>query len=372
MTRLNLVTGGGGFIGRHLVRVLVERGEAVRVLDIGGAEGLPAAVEIMRGSILDAGTLDRTLDGVDRLYHLAANPNLWNRDPQVFARINHEGTRQVLAAAARAGVARVVYTSTESILKSCRVSTRDSRRAGLVDESVSLDLADMPGAYCRSKFLAEQEALAAAGTGLPVVIVNPTMPIGPGDRHLTPPSRMLLGFLNGSIPAYLDCAFNVVDVRDVALGHVLAADRGRTGERYILGGENFRVAALRALLAEASGLAMPRRRVPYGVAVAIAAAEAAVAALTGRPPTAPLAGVRLARTPSLFDCSKAVAQLGLPQRPLRVSLGDAVLDFAARGLLRRPAARQPAPAPAARGPGIPAARSGEAPPRAPARSLEVS
>jgi len=339
MTRLNLVTGGGGFIGRHLVRLLVERGEAVRVLDIAGAEGVPASVEVVRSSVLDAAALDRALAGVDRLYHLAANPNLWNRDREEFDRVNHAGTRQVLAAAARSRVTRVVYTSTESILKSCRVSTRNSRRAGLADETVSLNLADMPGPYCRSKFLAEQEALTAARNGLPVVIVNPTMPLGPGDVHLTPPSRMLLGFLNGSTPAYLDCAFNLIDVRDAAFGHVLAAERGQTGERYILGGENVRMEALLRLLSEVTGLPMPRWRVPYAGAVAVAVVEEGIAALTGRPPTAPLTGVRLARTPSIFDCSKAIGNLGLPQTPLRASLIDAVRDFAVRGLLRRPLER---------------------------------
>jgi dihydroflavonol-4-reductase len=339
MARLNLVTGGSGFIGRHLVRLLVERGEAVRVLDIAAAEDLPATVEMVHGSILDTATLDRALSGVDRLYHLAANPNLWNRDRAVFGRINYEGTRQVLTAAARSAVTRIVYTSTESILKSCRVSTRASRRAGLADETVSLRLADMPGPYCRSKYLAEQEALAEASNGLPVVVVNPTMPLGPGDVHLTPPSRMLLGFLNGSTPAYLDCAFNLVDVRDAALGHVLAAERGQTGERYILGGQNVRMEALLRLMSEVTGLTMARWRVPYGVAVAVAVIEEGVAALTGRPPAAPLTGVRLARTPSVFDCSKAIDRLGLPQTPLRTSLVDAVRDFAARGLLRRPLER---------------------------------
>lgn len=345
MTRLNLVTGGGGFIGRHVVRLLVERDETVRVLDVAGAEGLPESVDVIRGSILDAETLDGALVGVERLYHLAANPNLWHRDSRAFERTNYEGTRRVLAAAARAGVTRIVYTSTESILKSCRAPRPAGQAAGLADETVSLELADMPGPYCRSKFLAEQEALAAARDGLPVVVVNPTMPIGPGDTHLTPPSRMLLGFLNGSTPAYLNCAFNLIDVRDAAHGHLLAADYGRAGERYILGGENIGLDALLRLMTDVTGLAMPQRSVPYAVAVAVAAIEEAVAAMTGRSPTAPLTGVRLARTPSTFDCSKAIERLGLPQTPLRTSLIDAVLDFEARGLLRRPLPRPLTPEP---------------------------
>lgn len=323
MKRLNLITGGGGFIGRHVARLLSERVEAVRVLDIAGVRHRSPSIECIAGSILDASTLRRACSGVDRVFHLAANPNLWDRDARTFQRTNHLSTCRVLEAAARANVQRLVHTSTESILKSCR------RAAGVADETVSLELADMPGPYCRSKFLAEREALAAARGGLPVVIVNPTMPVGPGDRHLTPPSRMLLGFLNGATPAYLDCAFNLVDVRDAALGHLQAADHGRVGERYILGGENIQLSALLRLLAEVTHLPMPRWRVPYGVAMAVALVNEGVAALIQRPPVAPLTGVRL-------DCSKAVEKLGFHQTPLRNSLIDAILDFAARGLLRRP------------------------------------
>lgn len=329
MKRLNLVTGGGGFIGRHVAQLLHARGEAVRVLDVAGATGMPDSIEVIEGSILDAGLLRRAFSGVDRVYHLAADPNLWNRDSQVFERINHLGTCRVLEAAARAGVERFVHTSSETTLKG-------RQRAGAaISEIVSVRLSDMAGPYCRSKFLAEQEALKAAEAGLPVVVVNPTLPIGPGDRHLTPPSRMILGFLNGSAPAYLDCVLNLVDVRDAALGHLQAADRGRSGERYILGGENIRLSHLLRMLADITGLAMPRRRVPYGVAVAVAMINEAVATVTGRPPVAPLAGVRLARAPSPFDSSKATDALGLPHRPLRSSLLDAIVDLARRGLVRQ-------------------------------------
>lgn len=331
MKRLNLVTGGGGFIGSHVVQLLHERGEAVRVLDVAGAAEMPDSIDVIEGSILDAGLLRHAFAGVDRVYHLAADPNLWNRDTNRFERINHLGTCRVLEAAARAGVERFVHTSSETTLK----SRRGDGAAGTISETVSLGLSDMAGPYCRSKFLGEQEALKAAKAGLPVVVVNPTLPIGPGDRHLTPPSRMLLGFLNGSAPAYLDCVLNLVDVRDAALGHLLAADLGRPGERYILGGENIRLSCLLRLLADVTGLAMPRRRVPYGAAVAVAIVDEALARVTGRPPVAPLAGVRLARTPVGFDCSKAMAALGMPSRPLRSSLVDAILDFASRGLLRQ-------------------------------------
>ncbi len=342
MTRRSLVTGGGGFIGRHLVRLLLERGERVRVLDIvpadgAPADGLPQSAEMVLGSITDAACVREAMADVERVYHLAANPNLWAPRAASFLEVNHLGTRTVLAEAERRGVERVVYTSTESILKkSPGMRLWRQQEAAPIDERVELGVEDMPGPYCRSKFLAEAEAHAAARRGLPVVIVNPTMPIGPGDRHLTPPSRMLLGFLNGEMPAYLDCVFNLVDARDVAAGHILAAERGQVGERYILGNTNIGLKQLLDLLHELTGLAMPRLRIPYPVALAAALVAETISAVTGRPPMAPLTGVRLAATPLAFDSRKAVEVLGLPQTPLRRSLLDAIADFARRGLVRRP------------------------------------
>jgi len=329
MTRLSLVTGGGGFVGRHLVRLLHERGERVRVLDLAAAPGLPQAVEIITGSILDPDKLRRAMAGAERVYHLAANPNLWASDSGVFMETNYRGTLAVLAAAADAKPERIVYTSTESILKSYRRPSPDT-----VDETVSWTVDDMPGPYCRSKFLAEQAAMAAVRDGLPVVIVNPTLPIGPGDTHLTPPTRMLLDFLSGKTPAYLDCVFNLVDVRTVALGHILAADKGRIGERYILGGRNIGVPDLLELLGRLSGRRMPSLRIPYWLAWSTAAISESLSLVTKRPPIAPLTGVRLARTPMRFDSSKAIRELGLPVTPLEASLADALAWFAEQRLLR--------------------------------------
>lgn len=331
MTRLSLVTGGGGFVGRHLVRLLHERGERVRVLDLSGADGLPPEVEIVRGSILNGDKLRRAMEGASRVYHLAANPNLWAPDPKIFMETNYRGTQAVLAAAAEAKPERIVHTSTESILKSYRRPTPST-----VDETVSWTVDDMPGPYCRSKFLAEQAAMAAARDGQPVVIVNPTLPIGPGDAHLTPPSRMLLDFLNGKAPAYLDCVFNLVDVRTVALGHILAADKGRIGERYILGGQNIGVPDLLQMLGKLSGRRMPTLRIPYWLAWTTAAISETLSLATKRPPVAPLTGVRLARTPMRFDSSKAVRELGLPETPLEASLKDALAWFAQQRLISPP------------------------------------
>ncbi|MGH6933841.1 MAG: NAD-dependent epimerase/dehydratase family protein [Dongiaceae bacterium] len=329
MSRRSLVTGGGGFIGRHLVRLLVERGEQVRVLDIADAKDLPDGVEFVRGSILDAECVAGALKGVDRLYHLAANPNLWAPDPNDFYETNFRGTETVLAAAARTNLERIVYTSTESILKS-----RRRRNPDLIDETVAWTVDDMPGPYCRSKFLAEQAAIRAAGSGCPVVIVNPTMPIGPGDVNQTPPTRMLLGYLSGSTRAYLECHFNLVDARDVAAGHLLAAERGVIGERYILGGTNLRMSEFLAELEQLTGVVMPSIRIPYFVALGYAAIDEAWANLTKRPPTAPISGVRLTHTPMVFDNSRAVRDLGLPQTPLRKTLQDAIAWFRQQGLLR--------------------------------------
>ena len=328
-----LVTGGCGFIGRHLTALLAQRGYRVRVLDLQGWPGAPAGVEIHRGSILDPTTLANAMEGVRLVFHLAANPNLWAPDPRTFHEVNFEGTCRVLEAVARSGVERLVYTSTESILKNTRA--RNGEVAALIDESVELVLEDVWGAYCRSKFLAEGAARRAAQAGLPVVIVNPTMPVGPGDGLLTPPTRMLLGFLNGATPAYLDCEFNLVDARDVAIGHLLAAERGRFGERYILGGENLALGHVLDLLREMTGLPIARARVPYTLAYIAGWISEGIARLTKHPPIAPLTGVILARSSMAFDSRKARRELGWHCRPLRQSLQDAVFDLQDRGLLRR-------------------------------------
>ena len=332
MRELTLVTGGLGFIGRHLVEALVGRGMSVRVLDLQAPERPRPGVDYRTGSITDAGTVAAAMDGVGRVFHLAARAGLWAADPAEMLAVNQQGTRNVLEAAERAGVERLVHCSTESILKS-RLRDPDS---GLIDETVQPPEAEMCGAYCVAKLRAEQEALAAARRGLPVVVVNPSVPVGPGDVNLTPPARMLLGFLNGRFPAYLDSTLNLVDARDVAEGHLRAAERGRVGERYLLGNENIRLADLLGLLEELTGLAMPRRRVPYWLAFTASTVQEWVSDhFTRRPPTAPLTGVRLARTPMRFDNRKAREELGLAFRPLRESLADAVADFAARGLLER-------------------------------------
>ena len=219
---ITLVTGGCGFIGQHLVRALVARGERVRVLDIDDANFDMPNVELVRGSITDPRAVRAALEGVHRLYHLAGIPDLWTANKDDFLAVNYHGTRVVMEDASQCDLDRIVYTPTESILKAS-----GSRRTVLpTDETVELELGDMPGPYCRSKFLAEREALSAARRGQLVVIVNPTLPVGPGDFRLTPATRIIVNFLNGRAAGYLECELNMIDVRDVALGHILAAEKG--------------------------------------------------------------------------------------------------------------------------------------------------
>jgi len=329
---VTLVTGGAGFIGRHLVRLLAARGARVRVLDLQDARDLGDGVDCVVGSICDPDAVRRAMAGAATVYHLAANPDLWAPKREAFAQTNLEGTRVMLAAAAEARVQRFVHTSTESILKGRRATVNGAPQK----ENVTLSIDDMMGPYTRSKFQAEAAAMAAAAQGLPVVIVNPTLPIGPGDRRITPPTRMILDFLNGANPAYLECELNMIDVRDVAMGHILAAERGAVGERYILGNANVRLSDLLAMLRELTGLSMPRIRIPYFVAISAAVVSEFVADhITGKPPRAPTTGVRLCRTPMIFDSSKAVRELGLPQTPIRTALADAVAWLQGQGLLTR-------------------------------------
>lgn len=332
MGNKSLVTGGLGFIGRHVVDLLLASGGSVRILDLATPEQPIDGVEYLTGSIVDRDLVRAAMRGVDRVFHLAANAGLWAPRKRDFISVNQSGTRNVMEEALAAGVERVVHTSTESILKSHRHQPGSHH----TDESVQLTLDDMAGAYCRGKFLAEQEAFAAAARGLPVIIVNPTVPIGPGDRRITPPTRMVLGFLNGDYPAFLDSTLNLIDARDVALGHVLAAERGQVGERYILGNANLRLGELLKLLEELTGLPMPRRRVPYWLALTVSAVQEFVADnITHKPPQAPLTGVRLARSTLLFDNSKARQELGLTFRPIRASMTDAIRWYTEQGVLKR-------------------------------------
>jgi dihydroflavonol-4-reductase len=231
----------------------------VRVLDIREEPGRDAGIEMVKGSILDPDLVRRAMDGVDTVYHLAANPNLWDKRKASFEQVNLEGTRIVLKAAEDARVERFVYGSTESILKSARRTTA----VPITETWSDLEADEMAAPYCRSKFLAENEARRAADRGLPVIIVNPTMPVGPGDHLLKPPTRMLLLFLNGEVLAFFDCTMNLIDVRDAALGCILAAENDRPGERYLLGGENIRLSQFLELIHTATGLSVPKMHVPY-------------------------------------------------------------------------------------------------------------
>lgn len=317
---IDLVTGGSGFIGGHVVAALRARGVDVRVFDRSPPVDRAADVEFIPGSILSADCLNAAMVGVRHVYHLAGIANLWARNRTDFDRVNVGGTLQVLRAASARGVARVVHCSTEAVLlPKCR------RSDALIDETIQPNLAEMPGPYTRSKLVAEQSVSAAVGTGLDALVVNPTVPIGPGDRNLTPPAAMLSMFLNGQSPVFLDCVLNLVDVRDVAAGMVLAAERGRVGERYILGGDNVALRDLLRQLQQMSGRAMPTRAVPGWLALASAAVtEWAADRVTGRTPAATREGVRLALRSSAFDSNKARRELGYEPRPLRATLADAV------------------------------------------------
>jgi dihydroflavonol-4-reductase len=317
---LTVVTGGAGFIGSHLVENLLRRGERVRVVERPGADAthLPANVEVVRADIRDRAAVVQALQGATLVYHLAANPNLWVRDRAEFDAVNHRGAVNVLDAALDAGAVRVLHTSTESIL-TC------ARQTGPIAEDVEITLDDAVGPYCRSKLLAENEAMARARAGKAVVIANPTMPVGPGDRGPSPPTRLIRDFCRGALPARMDCTLNLIDVRDVAEGLVRTMERGEPGRRYLLGGENLTLVGLLTILSELTGVPVPRWRVPYPVGLAVArVSEVWADHVSGRTPKATLTGVRLTRRTMHFDASRSLQALGLTPRPARQSLADTV------------------------------------------------
>jgi len=323
-----LVTGGTGFVGANVVRALLKRGDEVRALvrprsDTQNLDSLD--VELVAGDLRDRDSLEAAVVGCDTVYHVAAIYALWAHNPKEIYDSNVTGTVNLLDAAGQAGVGKIVYTSS--------VATIGLPTDGAPGtEDVPLPPGDLVGDYKRSKYLAEQEVLKYAQRGVPVVIVNPSFPVGAWDVKPTPSGQMIVNFLRGKIPAYVDTGLNVVDVEDVAIGHILAAERGRIGERYILGHENLTLPEVFLLLAQVSGLRAPRFRIPYGVAyLSACVSELMARAITHKPPFATLAGVKLSRKRMFFDASKAVRELGLPQTPAIEALRKAVQWFRQHG-----------------------------------------
>lgn len=325
-----LVTGASGFLGSHVARLLAERRDRVRVLlrptsQTRLLEGL--AVERVSGDLRDPSSLGNALAGVKTVYHVAADYRLWARDPREIYESNVQGTRNLLDAARRAKVGKFVYTSTVGTIAV-------SRDGALPDEGTITSVEEMIGDYKRSKWLAEQEARQAAAAGLPVVIVNPTTPVGPGDAKPTPTGRIIVDFLNGRMPAYVDTGLNFVPVADAAAGHLLAAERGRVGERYILGGQNLTLKQALEILSQVSGRPAPRMRVPHLLALGVAYADAALSGLMGREPRIPLEGVRMARHSMFVSTEKARTELGFSAGPIAAAFERAVRWYEASGYVR--------------------------------------
>ena len=326
-----LVTGASGFLGSHLARLLVQHGEQVRVLvrprsQTRALAGLP--VERVGGDLRDASSLVAAVQGVRRVFHLAADYRLWTPKPQEIYDSNVAGTRHLLAAARRAGVEKFVYTSSVATLAV-------PRGDDLSDERTQARLEEMIGHYKRSKYLAEQEVLAASRDGLPVVVVNPTAPVGPGDWKPTPTGRIILDFLNGRMPAYVETGLNLVPVESVAAGHVLAAERGRIGERYILGGRNMMLKEIFAVLSSISGRPSPRIRLPLALALVAGYADSFASRLLGREPRVPLEGVRMARHKMFVNSSKAEVELGFRAGSIEAALERAVRWYSENNYLKQ-------------------------------------
>ena len=322
-----LVTGATGFVGSAVCRHLLAAGHAVRVLvrlasDRRNIGGLP--VEIAEGDLADRPSLEAAVRGCAAVFHVAADYRLWLRDPRPMLETNVEGTRRLLVAAAEAGVARVVYTSSVATLG----HAADDSPA---DEATPVSLADMIGPYKRSKFLAEGVARDLARQGLPVVIVNPSAPVGPRDVRPTPTGRMILQAAAGRMPAFVDTGLNIVDVDDVAAGHLLAFDRGRPGERYVLGGDNMTLRAILAALAGITGRPAPFIRLPHAAVLPLACLAEIGARLFGGEPLATVDTVRMARRPMYFSSAKAAQELDYRSRPATEGLRRAVEWFRAQG-----------------------------------------
>ena len=330
------VSGASGFIGANLVHELLARKHQVKALlrpgsDLRGLRG--AEFERVEGDLSDVAKLREAMQGCEWCFHVAASYHLWLRDYGPMYAANVEGTRNVIEAAASAGCLRVVYTSTVGCIG---LPEPIDGRINPSDEATPVSEGQMENHYKRSKWQAEQLATRFARDGLPVIIVNPSAPVGPRDTKPTPTGQVIVDFLNRRMPAYLDTGLNWVHVRDVAIGHILAAQNGSIGERYILGNAegNWTMKQAFAVLEEVTGVRAPRFRIPYSLALGAAYANEALSLLTRQPPKAPLAGVRMARHKMYFNPAKAIRELGLPQTPPKQALADAAEWFRQNGYVK--------------------------------------
>ena len=330
-----LVTGAAGFLGSHLTRQLVARGADVRVLLRASSSNRAIAdlpLEYMTGDLRDMASLDRALAGVQLVFHVAADYRLWSKRSQDIYDSNVGGTKNLLEAAKRAGVEQFIYTST--------VATIAVDRPEHPNEFTDARLEEMVGHYKRSKWMAEREVLEAAREGFPAIVAMPTTPVGPWDWKPTPTGKIILDFLNGKMPGYVETGLNFVGVEECAAGHILVAEKGRVGERYLLGGENLTLKAVLDLLAEITGLPAPTLKIPHGLALGVAYAETAFSRLIGREPQIPVEGVRIAQHIMFVDASRAVRELGFQPSLVRAAFERAVRWYETNGYIAPRRARK--------------------------------
>ena len=330
-----LVTGASGFLGSHVARQLVARGEDVRVLMRPSSTNRAIAdlsLEYVTGDLRDPASLDRAMKGVKRVFHVAADYRLWAKRKQDIYDSNVGGTKNVLQAAERAEVEQLVYTST--------VATIAVDRPQYPNEFTDAKLEEMIGHYKRSKWMAEQEVLKVAKAGAPIIVVMPTTPVGPWDWKPTPTGKIILDFLNGKLPGYVETGLNFVGVEECAAGHLLAAEKGKPGERYLLGGENLTLKQMLDILSKITGLPTPRLKIPHGLALGVAYANTIFSRLIGREPGIPVEGVKISQHMMFVDASRAQRELGFKPGPVSAALERAVRwyeanDYIAKGRAKR-------------------------------------
>ena len=330
-----LVTGAAGFLGSHVARQLVARGEDVRVLLRPSSQNRAIAdlpLEYVTGDLRDPASLDRAMKDIKRVFHVAADYRLWAKRSKDIYDSNVGGTKNILAAAKRARVEQLIYTST--------VATIAVDRPSPPNESTDAKLEEMVGHYKRSKWMAEREALNAAKEGLPVIVAMPTTPVGPWDWKPTPTGKIIADFLNGNMPGYVETGLNFVGVEECAAGHLLVAEKGKVGQRYLLGGENLTLKQVLDLLAKITGLPAPSLKIPHGIALGAAYASTIFSRLIGRAPGITIEGVKIAQHMMFVDCTRAQRELGFKVGPVAAALDRAVRWYEANGYVKARRARR--------------------------------